>query len=194
MKRKIVACPVAASLGSALVMLAALTLTACGAGEEEPGGYGEDDGFAWEVDDLATAEQALFDTSTIDATAKQALLAAGVVTVASQWDPLGIGAQVEFCGLVVKKANGSYRAGAPTTQNRELSCSASIALAAGEKIVGYYHTHTPASVTGFSAADKTAANTSGRQYYVISTVNACAKRYNPSTKATTSLGCFPGSF
>ena len=173
---------------SVVALGTAVVLSACGGGAD--GDTTADEAYEEELESVA---EPLFDASTIDETAKQALLSAGAASVLSQFDPLGIFAQVEYCGLIVKKANGTYRAGAPVTQYKEQYCSATIGLAAGERVVGYYHSHTPASITGFSTADKTNATNTGRQYYVISTVNGCAKRYNPTTKATTSLGCFPNS-
>lgn len=83
----------------------------------------------------------------------------------------------------------------PETDYEVMFCEPSApALAPGESRVGFYHTHTPASIAGFSPGDIQAAEASGRQYYVISTLTGCARRYNPQTNANTQLGCFPGQY
>lgn len=146
--------------------------------------------------EVGTIEQALFDSAVMDTTAKNALLAAATATLASALDPLSGFQQVEYCGHVIKKANNAgYRATLPETDYEIMFCQpAAPALGAGESRVGFYHTHTPASDPNFSPQDIQASEASGRKYYVISTLNGCARRYNPQNNTNVQLACFPGQF
>jgi hypothetical protein len=70
-----------------------------------------------------------------------------------------------------------------------LQCTAVISLATGDKVVGYYHTHTAASAPGISPADKSEAITTNREYFVLSTATGCGQQYIPSTGTLQDLGC-----
>ncbi|WP_437284999.1 DUF4329 domain-containing protein [Sorangium sp. So ce406] len=94
----------------------------------------------------------------------------------------------EYCGLVVRKANGQYRAGSPVTQNSQTFCSAGISLAAGESVVGYYHTHPAGVEPEFSPEDIDDAEAANRMYFVACS-DGCGYRYDPATNITSHLGC-----
>ncbi len=68
---------------------------------------------------------------------------------------LADGDRFEYCGLIVRKANDpGFRAGSPETSRLPQFCGASMALGAGEVVVGYYHTHTAASDPELSEDDR----------------------------------------
>jgi len=131
---------------------------------------------------LGQLEQALYDSSDIRTTAGSAMVDAYFATLAD-------GDAFEYCGLIVKKPAGDFRAGAPKTSRLSLKCAATISLATGEKVVGYYHTHTAASLPGISTADKQESIATKREYFVLSTATGCGEQYSPSTGVITNLGC-----
>lgn len=142
----------------------------------------EMDGEDLQDQELGQLEQALYDSSDIRTTAGSAMVDAYFATLADA-------DQFEYCGLIVKKPAGGFRAGAPNTSRLPLRCAATIALATGEKVVGYYHTHTAASVPGISTPDKQEAIATKREYFVLSTVTGCGQQYSPRTGVVTNLGC-----
>ena len=131
---------------------------------------------------LGQLEQALYDSSDILTTAGSAMVDAYFATLADE-------DRFEYCGLIVKKAAGGFSAGAPKTSQLPLQCAAVISLSAGDKVVGYYHTHTAASVPGISTGDENEAITTMREYFVLSTATGCGQQYSPSPGTLTNLGC-----
>lgn len=114
-------------------------------------------------------------------TARLALREAQRLTVAG-------GSRVEYCGLVVRRADGRFRAGYPTHSSSRTFCSATIGLAAGESVVGYYHTHPAGVQPHFSPEDYQAARAQRRHYYLAAS-DSCGYRYDPFTNLTWHLGC-----
>jgi len=140
------------------------------------------DGEDLQEPELGQIEQALYESSDIRTTAGSAMVDAYAATLAD-------GDRFEYCGLIVRKAAGGFSAGAPSTSGLPLRCNAIISLATGDKVVGYYHTHTAASVPGISAGDKSEAITTNREYFVLSTATGCGQRYLPRTGTRENLGC-----
>jgi len=140
-------------------------------------------GCAYETSEEETQEtsDALYDSPQLTGSGVLALHAAQALTQAN-------GNAWEYCGLVVRKANGEYRAGAPVTQNSQTSCSASISLSSGESVVGFYHTHPAGVEDEFSPEDIADAETSNRMYFVACS-DGCGYRYDPATNITWGLGC-----
>jgi proteasome lid subunit RPN8/RPN11 len=159
---------VRALVGAAFALLAAVVSSGCihEAAEEE------------KTEESASA---LYDSPQLVGSGVLALQAAQNLTQAN-------GNLWEYCGLVVRKANGQYRAGAPVTQNSQTFCSASISLSAGESVVGYYHTHPAGVDTEFSPEDIVDAEADSRMYFVACS-DDCGYRYDPATNITSHLGC-----
>jgi proteasome lid subunit RPN8/RPN11 len=160
-----------------LAFVAMGALVACSSGDQ------------WERDDdsaeLGQLEQSLYDSPDIRTTARIALIDAYFATLAD-------GDVSEFCGLIVRKPDGTFRGSPPESSSLPFFCKPKMTLADGERVVGYYHSHTPASVPGISPKDRREADASRREYFVISTETFCAEQYSPSTGQTTVLGCpFP---
>jgi proteasome lid subunit RPN8/RPN11 len=131
-------------------------------------------------EDTSTSTEALYDAATQDATATLAMRDA--------FDQMiGTGNLYEYCGLIVRKANGQYRAGAPVTQGSQTLCQASISYAAGERITGYYHSHPDGVVPDFSGGDISNSESTGRMYYLVD-YEGYTFRYNPATNQTVWLG------
>ena len=154
------------------------TLVACSSGEHWAA---EEDA----EDDVGQLEQALYESGDMQSTARSALIDAYFMT-------LNDGDVYEYCGLIVRKSDRTFRASSPTTSLEQEFCRASVPLSGGEKVVGYYHSHTQASAPGASPRDKKEAALTGREYFVISTATFCAEQYSPAKGKTTPLGCpFP---
>ncbi len=133
-----------------------------------------------ELEETATATEALYDAATQDDTA--------LLAMRDAFDQMiGSGNLYEYCGLIVRKTNGQYRAGAPVTQFNQTLCQASISYAAGERITGYYHSHPDGVVPDFSGGDISNSESTGRMYYLVD-YEGYAFRYNPATNATVWLG------
>jgi proteasome lid subunit RPN8/RPN11 len=145
--------------------------------------YDTDAAYDTETGEEEVAEESapLYDSSDQHWTGRLALREAQRLTVAG-------GSRFEYCGLVVRKANGQYRAGYPTTSWSRTYCGATITLYAGESVVGYYHTH-PAGVTPyFSPEDFNSARTQRRHYYLAGS-DGCGYRYDPFTNTAWHMGC-----
>ncbi|MFC1642255.1 DUF4329 domain-containing protein [Myxococcota bacterium] len=134
-----------------------------------------------EAEEVAGATSALYDSADQTTTARYAMRQAQAMTVAT-------GNQYEYCGLIVRKANGQYRAGYPTTSLRQTYCEAGITLYSGETVSGYYHTHPRGVVPYFSPEDFDASRKTGRMYYVAGS-DGCGYRYDPDTNTAWHLGC-----
>lgn len=137
-------------------------------------------GCSADAESVGTLDAALYDASTQDATALLAMRAAFEEMVAG-------GNNSEYCGLIVRKTNGQYRAGAPETQLSQTICNATIDYAAGERITGYYHSHPAGVDPDFSSFDISKSESTGRMYYLVD-YEGYAFRYNPATNATVWLG------
>lgn len=134
-----------------------------------------------EVEKVGAISEALYDSVDQHWTARLALREAQRSTIAG-------GRRFEYCGLVVRKANGQYRAGYPTTNSQRTFCSAGIALAAGESVVGYYHTH-PAGVDPYFSPEDFAAARAQRRHYYVAGNDGCGYRYDPFTNTAWHMGC-----
>lgn len=168
---------------------------ACGASEGASRGSDSDDDAHDDAHDdaafdeeapfeLGQLEQALYESTDIRTTA-------GAAMVDAYHETLADGDLYEYCGLIIKVSATKFRASAPETSTLSQFCEASEDLRTGEVVVGYYHTHTPASKPGISEKDKVVAGSSvpKREYFVLSTATGCGQQYSPSTGATTNLGC-----
>jgi hypothetical protein len=140
-----------------------------------------------EEPELGVLEQALYDSNDIVTTAGAAMVDAYFATIDA-------GDFFEYCGLVVQKRDGTFRASPPVTSRAPRVCRLTISRNPGDKIVGYYHTHTSASIPGISPDDLAEAHLTGREYFVLSTVTGCGQRYSPKTLQFTNLGCPFASF
>lgn len=142
----------------------------------------EDDSLDASEEEVGSLEQALFDSDDIRTTAGSAMINAYDLT-------LGDGDRFEYCGLIVRKTNGDFRAGRPTTTREEQRCNCTITIDPGELLVGYYHTHTAASAPGLSPADISVSESTALQYFVLSTATGCGQQYIPQTNQLFELGC-----
>jgi len=124
---------------------------------------------------------ALYDSADQVTTARLAMRDAQAQTRAN-------GNRWEFCGLIVRKANGQFRAGAPTTSYNQTYCGATVTLYAGETVRGYYHTHPYPVLPSFSPEDINAAESQNRQYFLAGS-DDCGYWYDPTTNTTWHLGC-----
>ena len=141
-------------------------------------------GCAYETGGEAETKQwteALYDSVDQVTTARLAMRDAQSLTVSNNnnW---------EFCGLIVRKTNGQYRASTPTTSYSKTYCSATVTLYAGESVRGYYHTHPYPVLPYFSPEDINAAEAQNRQYFLAAS-DGCGYWYDPTTNTTWSLGC-----
>lgn len=132
-------------------------------------------------EDVGEVSSALYDSVDQVTTARLAMRDAQALTRAN-------GNQWEFCGLIVRKSNGQYRAGAPTTSYSQTYCGATITLYAGESVRGYYHTHPYPVLPYFSPEDISSAEAQNRQYFLAAS-DDCGYRYDPTTNTTWHLGC-----
>lgn len=157
-------------------------VVACAAGALACGcAYETGDGDASDGESWGEVSNALYDSADQVTTARLAMRDAQARTRAN-------GNRSEFCGLIVRKSNGQYRAGAPTTSNDQIYCAAGITLFAGETVTGYYHTHPYPVLPYFSPEDIDAAEADSRQYFVAGS-DDCGYWYDPTTNTTWHLGC-----